>query len=115
MNGSATSEPQVPGALGKVPEPKPKAMKCHGLRHTDGGTLSGSVTVTPEMLIAPRLRRDALTMLIQQLHARAGFDAANQVDRPALRLQAGKMLGRQGKGQQVVVATAQRAVTTTCW
>jgi hypothetical protein len=36
----ATSEPQVPGALGKVPEPKPKAMKCHGLRQTEGGTNS---------------------------------------------------------------------------
>src|SRR3990167_6286790 len=99
MNGSATSEPQVPGALGKVPEPKPKAMKCHGLRHTDGGTLSGSVTVTPEMLIAPRLRRDALTLLIQQLHACPGLDAADHMHRPTLRLQAGEMLGRQGKGQ----------------
>jgi hypothetical protein len=52
-----------------VPEPKPKAMKCHGLRHTDGGTLSGSVTVTPKMLITPRLRGDGLTVFIQQLYA----------------------------------------------
>ncbi|VFS73358.1 Uncharacterised protein [Pseudomonas aeruginosa] len=34
----ATSDPQVPGALGRVPEPKPKARKCQGLRQTDGGT-----------------------------------------------------------------------------
>lgn len=27
---------QVPGALGRVPEPKPKARKCQGLRQTDG-------------------------------------------------------------------------------
>ena len=40
MKGIATSEPQVPGALGKVPEPNPNAMKCQGLRQTDGGTNS---------------------------------------------------------------------------
>jgi hypothetical protein len=40
MNGTATMEPHVPGALGKVPEPKPKARKCQGLVHTDGGTFS---------------------------------------------------------------------------
>ena len=32
--------PHVPGAFGSVPEPKPNARKCQGLRQTDGGTNS---------------------------------------------------------------------------
>src|SRR5690606_30713206 len=108
-NGSAASEPQVPGALGRVPVPKPKARKCQGLRHTDGGTAACSVTRSPEVLIATLGWQARFALLIMQMNALPGFHPTDHGDVRETGLQFRQFGRRQGEGQTVVIAAGKRA------
>src|SRR5690606_41371821 len=82
--GTAARVPQVPGALGMAPLPKPKARKWIGLRHTEAGVglRDSAIGRLLEMLVAAATG-DRLSI---QPDALACFDPAAHRDRPVAEL-----------------------------
>src|SRR5882672_9932 len=114
--GNAASVPNVPGAKGMSPVPKPSAMKCAGCRTrnaSDGAPIDVRMRALFEMVVAARQRRQRLTVLVADDEVRLRGDPADrrqrQSERQRNRVDASLCGSRYREAQLVVVASGQHA------